>query len=92
MPTTAKTEPLTNKEFGAAVGIHHSMASRIRNGVRAPGADTIGRIAKVYGIDEQKLLAAKKKGPEAFGKIVDSEIYKKGLRPKSPARAARKAS
>lgn len=76
-----KVAPLTNREFGDAVGIHHSMASRIRNGKRLPGIDTIGRIAEVYGIPEKRLLDARKKGEEAFGRLIQKEIVDKGLRP-----------
>lgn len=76
-----KVVPLTNKELGDAIGIHHSMASRIRNGKRLPGVDTIGRISAVYGIPEKRLLDARKKGEEAFGRLITKEIVDKGLRP-----------
>lgn len=83
-PATAakgKPVPLTNKEFGEAVGIHHSMASRIRGGKRVPGTDAIQRISDAYGIPVATLMKARQKGPAAFGRLVSREIYAKGLRP-----------
>lgn len=78
-----KPIPLTNQEFADAIGCHHSMASRIRGGKRLPGLPLVESMSKVYGIPVNRLLAARKKGEEAFGEFVTKQIFDKGLRPTS---------
>lgn len=77
----SKPTPLTNQEFADAVGCHHSMASRIRGGKRLPGLPLVESISKAYGIPVASLLAARKKGEDAFGEFITKKIFDKGLRP-----------
>lgn len=61
---------LTNEEFGTKVGCHHSMASRLRSGKRLPGVVLMGRISKAYRIPMDDLMAAHRKGPKAFARLL----------------------
>lgn len=74
---------MTNREFGQRVGIHHSMASRIRNGQRCPGSAVIEKISTEFGIPIQTLVKARNKGAEEFGELIRKRIFKD-----KPAKAA----
>lgn len=94
MPTaTAEKADLakTNKEFAAVVGCHHSMASRIRAGVRVPGADLADRIGKAYGIPEKTVKSTLAQGSEAFGELVRKRCFVKSA-PATPAKSAAKST
>lgn len=60
----------TNQELGDAIGVGHSMASRIRNGKRLPGASTCARLAAYLGIEGGLLLEAHEKGAKYFGEYI----------------------
>lgn len=81
MATKTAVKPLSNYEFGAAIGVHHSMASRYKNGQRLPSADAIQRISDTYGVPLKTLMAARKEGKEAFGRLISIRIFERGLRP-----------
>lgn len=50
MGTMASTRPaVTNEAVGKALGLSHSMVSRIRSGDRMPSFDKMVKIAAVYG-------------------------------------------
>lgn len=77
MATATKTPtPTTNQQFADAIGVHFSMASRIRAGKRLPGLDTLQRIAAAYEIPLQTLVTARNKGAEEFGKLVRRRIFR----------------
>jgi transcriptional regulator with XRE-family HTH domain len=84
--------PLTNKAFGDRIGITHSMASRIRNGKRAPGLATIEAISKEYGISLKTLIDAKNRGDEAFGRLITTKIFDPVEKAEKAAEKAEKAS
>lgn len=65
----------TNEQFAQKVGIHHSMASRIRSGDRLPSLPVIDRISKEYGIGMSTLVAARLQGSEAFSALVRRRIF-----------------
>jgi transcriptional regulator with XRE-family HTH domain len=49
MSTTAtRRADVSNSEVGKALGLTHSMASRLRSGVRIPSVQTIAAIERVY--------------------------------------------
>ena len=73
----------TNKAFGETVGCSHSMASRVVTGKRTPSVDLIETISEKYGIPMSALLAARKKGSEAFGELMQKKVVR-------PANAAAK--
>lgn len=65
---------MTNVEFGAAVGCHHSMASRIRNGHRLPGVDLMTRISEQFDIPMSTMLKARKAGPGEMAKLLGKRV------------------
>ena len=69
MPAT-----ISNEEFGRRVGVSHSMASRMRSGVRLPGVRTMARISKEFGIPLEELVAKHEEGPEAFGAMLRRRV------------------
>jgi transcriptional regulator with XRE-family HTH domain len=82
----------TNEELGDSIGCSHSMASRIVSGKRMPSVDLIEKIGVVYGIPINTLLAARRKGVEAFGELMQVKIVRPAkAREKRAAKAAAKA-
>jgi transcriptional regulator with XRE-family HTH domain len=57
----------TNQELGDAIGVSSSMASRIRNGHRLPGVNTLTLISKYLNVDLAHLHAAYSQGSRVFG-------------------------
>lgn len=57
----------TNKEFGDSIGVSSSMASRIRNGHRLPGANTLTQLSIYLNADLAHLHAAYSQGSRVFG-------------------------
>jgi transcriptional regulator with XRE-family HTH domain len=49
---------VTNDDFARQLGIHFTMASKLRNGSRKPSIDTLLRIREAYDIDGNALLDA----------------------------------
>lgn len=65
---------ITNEELGRRIGVGHSMASRIRSGHRAPGAQTMRRLSSELGIPIEELLEAHGKGPKATGALIRGRL------------------
>lgn len=65
---------ISNQQFADAVGIHFSMASRLRSGTRLPSADLIMRIHEVYDIPLEDLHRARADGAEAFGQFLRDRV------------------
>lgn len=65
---------MTNEEFGHKIGVGHSMASRIRNGQRLPGTQTLHAIHREFGIPLEELLAAHARGRRAFGTLIRERL------------------
>lgn len=65
---------LTNEQLGERIGVTHSMASRIRNGHRLPGTQTLRAIHREFGIPLDDLMDAHGKGPEEFGQLLTSRL------------------
>lgn len=57
---------MTNEEFGARVGCHYSMASRLRSGERLPSRDLLRRIIDVFELDRTEAYLAYDQGARAF--------------------------
>lgn len=74
MATKTPTKPISNVEFGAAVGCDHSMASRIRSGHRLPGLDLMTRISEEFGIPMSTLLKARQAGPAEIAKLLARRV------------------
>lgn len=69
---------LLNQEFGDAIGVHFTMASRIRSGQRLPSLRVCEKIAEVYKIPLTTLLAARREGPEVFSVLIRRRVFKEG--------------
>lgn len=65
---------MSNQELGRRIGVTHSMASRIRNGERLPGTQTLYRIHQELGIPLEDLFRAHGEGPEAFGALISVRL------------------
>lgn len=69
---------ITNFEYAAAVGIHYTMASRLRNGDRLPGLKTVISTIKAYGLDCEQVTAwleAIDEGSEESGAWLRANIF-----------------
>lgn len=72
---TDRTGTISNGEFAKATGCSVSMASRLYNGRRLPGADLLAVISEVYGIPLADLHAARNQGPAFMGKILREQVF-----------------
>lgn len=66
---------VTNQEFAEATGCDSTMASRLRNGHRLPGADLLHRIATEYEIPLELLHQKRDEGCEAMGAFLRDAIF-----------------
>lgn len=73
MTKTKARRPATLIEFADTVGIHHSMASRLRSGHRSPSLMLLAKIADTYGLDMAK--AAKAAAAGEFGPYLDRYVF-----------------
>lgn len=46
---------ITNTDFADAIGVHFTMASRLRNGDRKPGITTVIRTMQAYQLDPEEV-------------------------------------
>jgi transcriptional regulator with XRE-family HTH domain len=79
MTTTMTT--LTNLQFAQATGLHHTMASRLRNGERSPSISTVIATQRAFGLTCEQLvgwLAAIELGPVASGAWLREHIFDRG--------------
>ena len=65
----------TNAQFAEKVGIHFSMASRLRNGKRLPSASLIFRISYAYQLPIQQIQEAYLDGPDEFGRYLRENVF-----------------
>ena len=65
----------TNTQFAEKVDIHFSMASRLRNGKRLPGASLIFRISDAYQLPIDQVQEAYLDGPDEFGKYLREKVF-----------------
>ncbi|HEV2346431.1 MAG TPA: helix-turn-helix transcriptional regulator [Actinocrinis sp.] len=73
-PTRTPPSP-TLMEFGKAVDVHFTTASRYRNGERVPSTGVAHRIIQYYNLDPGELLAAIAAGREAFGHYMRMHVF-----------------
>lgn len=66
---------MTNREFAERVGCDHTMASRLRSGVRLPSARLMTRIKDEFNLDWDEIMAAYNGGEEKFGEFIRTKIY-----------------
>ena len=65
---------MTNREFANAVGCSPTMASRMRNGLRAPSVSMLHGVIQVFGLDEgDALLAARQ--PDTWGSYLRDRVF-----------------
>lgn len=74
MDSPTKTR-VSNAEFGRAVGVHFTTASRYRNGERVPSTRAALKIAEVYDIDPGELLRAIRSGHDSFGHLMRMRVF-----------------
>lgn len=66
---------VTNREFAEATGCDDTMASRLRNGKRLPGADLLLRIHEAYQVPLDALHDARTRGRKAMGELLRNSIF-----------------
>lgn len=75
----ARIEQATsNTDFARRVGVHYTMASRIRNGKRMPSSKTLSAIQVAFdikGADLQSMMAAMEGGVEKFSAWVRENLF-----------------
>lgn len=67
----------TNDEFAEKIGIHFTMASKLRNGRRKPSSQTMSKIIMAYGLDHNEANDALSRGGESFGQYLRENIFEK---------------
>lgn len=72
---------LTNEQFGERVGVHFTMASRLRNGMRLPSVSTLRKIVDEYDLDINEALAAHGKGSAEFGRYLRDHVFEREVEP-----------
>jgi len=68
-------ETVSNAEFGRAVGVHFTTASRYRNGDRVPSTGVALKIAEAYDLDPGDVLRAIRDGRECFGHFMRINVF-----------------
>lgn len=77
-PITDIPTQITNTEFAERVGLHHTMASRLRNGERLPSLPTFIRTMRAFELDCDETLEwldAVAKGSEASGAWLRQHVF-----------------
>jgi transcriptional regulator with XRE-family HTH domain len=69
-------ESETNVDFAEKVGVHFSMASKLRHGHRAPSLPTLINIRDAYSLPGDELLDASRGGPETFGEYLRMHVFR----------------
>jgi transcriptional regulator with XRE-family HTH domain len=67
----------SNADFGARIGLHFTMASRLRNGKRAPSSMTLAAIQDAFELTPEETHAMLQAAitPETFGDWVRANLY-----------------
>lgn len=66
---------MSNSQFAAKTGYHHTMVSRIRNGHRMPSAGMLALMCSKLELDPKKYLEAYQEGPEVFSALLRDEVF-----------------
>jgi len=69
---------LTNLDFATATNLHHTMASRLRNGERSPSIQTVIATQKAFDLTCEDLVAwldAIDRGPDASGVWLREHVF-----------------
>lgn len=69
---------VSNTDFAKRVGVHYTMASRIRNGRRMPSSHTLSSICSAFnlhGSDQEEMMLAVQEGQSAFGQWVRAKLF-----------------
>jgi transcriptional regulator with XRE-family HTH domain len=66
---------MRNEEFGARVGCHYSMASRLYNGERLPSRELLRRIIDAFELDRAEAYLAFDLGPEVFSQYLRDNVF-----------------
>lgn len=66
---------VTNEDFAQRVGIHFTMASKLRNGKRTPSTETLVAIREAFGLDANDMVDALKSGKEGFGEYLRDQVF-----------------
>lgn len=75
---------MTNQEFADSVGIHFTMASRLRSGDRRPGLATVIAVIRAYSLDCDEVVAwleAIEQGPKESGEWLRAHIFNEPIEP-----------
>lgn len=68
----------SNTDFARRVGVHYTMASRIRNGKRMPSSTTLSHIQTAFNIQGdllKSMMAALDAGQTTFGAWVQEHLF-----------------
>lgn len=87
MATPVIKKATSNPDFARRVGIHFTMASRIRNGNRMPSSAVLGRIIQEFGIDGGTLedfMEAVNQGALSLGAWIDEHLFEGDAEPEQP--------
>ena len=69
-----KTRELTQKDFGAKVGLSKAVVSKYENGMGYPSFDVLVRIAQYFGVTTDYLLGVSKGKTIDVSDLTDSQI------------------
>lgn len=78
MKKTRIEKAASNTDFARRVGVHYTMASRIRNGKRMPSSRTLSAIQVAFKIQDQDLrsmMTAMEGGTESFSAWVRENLF-----------------
>lgn len=59
------------------MGVHFTMASRLRNGMRLPSVSTLRKIVKEFDLDTKQALDAHGKGSAEFGRYLRQHVFER---------------
>lgn len=76
MPKDVIEGCLTNVEFADKVGIHFSMASKLRHGTRAPSVNTVVSIWRAFDLPADEMLQSLEGGAVTFGAFLRQRVFR----------------
>lgn len=65
---------MTNTQFAAETGYHHTSVSRLRNGHRLPSTQQLVQICDTFDLDLAEFTRAHAKGAEAFSALLREKV------------------
>lgn len=66
---------MSNSQFAAKTGYHHTMVSRIRNGHRLPSGGMLALMCSKLELDHKRYLEAYQEGKAVFSALLRSEVF-----------------